>query len=123
MADLQTAHLRGVGVLGQALVLGIKALRFSAEEALAAEDAKDAANSESEPASATGVDKPSPVSSWLIAGNLVLALGREHRCLFIVLPLFLTRLLQTQTWISKLPPVQCHRWRLPRRHVRVVSLF
>src|SRR5881296_3519117 len=27
--------LRGVGVLGQALVLGIKALRFSAEEAIA----------------------------------------------------------------------------------------
>src|SRR5882757_3830859 len=32
--------LRGMGVLGQALVLGIKALRFSAEEALAEEDAK-----------------------------------------------------------------------------------
>src|SRR5437868_2388737 len=32
--------LRGIGVLGQALVLGIKALRFSAEEALAEEGAK-----------------------------------------------------------------------------------
>src|SRR4249920_2011310 len=31
--------LRGIGVLGQAMVLGIKALRYSAEEALAAEDA------------------------------------------------------------------------------------
>src|SRR5436190_7346404 len=32
--------LRGVGVLGQALVLGIRALRFSAEEALVEENAK-----------------------------------------------------------------------------------
>ena len=31
---------RGVGVLGQALVLGIRALRFSAEEALAEERRK-----------------------------------------------------------------------------------
>src|SRR5437660_10563005 len=33
--------LRGIGVLAQALVLGIKALRFSAEEALAEEGAKN----------------------------------------------------------------------------------
>src|SRR5881296_3350123 len=32
--------LRGVGILGQALVLGIRALRFSAEAALAEEGAK-----------------------------------------------------------------------------------
>ena len=32
--------VRGVGVLGQALVLGINALRFSAEEALAEESVK-----------------------------------------------------------------------------------
>src|SRR2546423_15619532 len=32
--------LRGVGVLGQALGLGIKALRFSAEEAISAQGAK-----------------------------------------------------------------------------------
>src|SRR5258705_300889 len=35
----KTPILRGVGVLGQALVLGIKALLFSAEEALAEESA------------------------------------------------------------------------------------
>src|SRR5262245_32822509 len=64
---------RGIGVLGQAMVLGIKALRFSAEEALAAEDAKQQkeAKAEAKPEST----KPSPVSSWLIAGNLILALG------------------------------------------------
>ena len=32
---------RGVGVLGQALVLGIKALQFSAEAAIADEEAKE----------------------------------------------------------------------------------
>src|SRR5689334_18070935 len=32
--------IRGVGVLGQALVLGIRALRFSAEEALTEETSK-----------------------------------------------------------------------------------
>src|SRR5215813_5096675 len=37
---LKAPILRGVGVLGQALVLGIRALRFSAEEALTEDGAK-----------------------------------------------------------------------------------
>ena len=79
--------VRGVGVLGQALVLGVRALRFSAEEALAEENDKknpDAPKKDS-----------SQVSSWLIAGNLVLALGINILMLF-VLPLFATRLVQSQ---------------------------
>jgi uncharacterized protein YqhQ len=76
--------LRGVGVLGQALVLGIKALRFSAEEALAEEGAKTEKT----------VD-PQKTSNLLIAGNLVLALG-VNLLMFVVLPLFLTRLIQNQ---------------------------
>jgi uncharacterized protein YqhQ len=76
--------LRGVGVLGQALVLGIRALRFSAEQAL------------SEKPVHADAGKPVPkVSSWLIAGNLVLALG-VNLLLFVAAPLFLTRVLQTQ---------------------------
>ena len=82
--------LRGIGVLGQALVLGIKALRYSAEEALA--DEKTAGTKPAETANST---KPAPVSSWLIAGNLVLAMG-INVFIFFVLPLFLTRYLQTQ---------------------------
>jgi uncharacterized protein YqhQ len=77
--------VRGVGVLGQALVLGIRALRFSAQEALAEENEKQS-SSKSDPAK---------VSSWLIAGNLVLALG-INITLFVALPLFMTRFLQTQ---------------------------
>jgi uncharacterized protein YqhQ len=76
--------LRGVGVLGQALVLGIKALRFSAEEALAEEGAKNE----------KPVD-PQKTSNLLIAGNLVLALS-VNILMFVVLPLFLTRLIQNQ---------------------------
>jgi uncharacterized protein YqhQ len=78
--------VRGVGVLGQALVLGIKALRFSAEEAIAEEGDKKAVAPKQD---------PGQVTSWLIAGNLVLALG-INILLFIALPLFITRILQTQ---------------------------
>jgi uncharacterized protein YqhQ len=77
--------VRGVGILAQALVLGIRALRFSAEEALS----EDAEKRETKTDAST-------VSSWLIAGNLVLALG-VNLTLFIALPLLLTRFLQTWT--------------------------
>ena len=76
--------IRGVGVLGQALVLGIRALRFSAEEALTEDSEKREVQR-----------NDSKISSWLIAGNLVLALG-INILLFVALPLFLTRFVQTQ---------------------------
>ena len=78
--------LRGIGVLGQALVLGIRALRFSAEEALA----EEAVKKETKPKK-----DPSEVSSWLIAGSLIPALA-INIALFIVLPLVITRVLQNQ---------------------------
>jgi len=81
--------VRGVGVLGQALVLGIRALRFSAEEALRAEDLKKQVEAKD------ATKDPGQVSSWLIAGNLVLALG-INVLLFVALPLFITRVLQTE---------------------------
>jgi uncharacterized protein YqhQ len=77
--------VRGVGVLGQALVLGIRALRFSTEEALAEESVKQDAKSD-----------PAQVSSWMIGGSLVLALG-INILIFIALPLVITRLIQAQT--------------------------
>src|SRR5437879_13671991 len=49
----KTPIVRGVGVLGQALVLGIRALRFSAEEALAEEGARKEIKKD-----------PAQVSSW-----------------------------------------------------------
>jgi uncharacterized protein YqhQ len=76
--------LRGVGVLGQALVLGIRALRFSAEQALSEGTSKDKQENNEK------------VSSLLIAGNLILALGMNV-AMFVAAPLFLTRFVQSLT--------------------------
>jgi len=84
--------LRGVGVLGQTLVLGIKALKFSAEEALQDEPARGPQSDHPVP---EGDGKLGKVSPWLIAGNLVFALG-VNVLLFVVLPLLLTRYLQSE---------------------------
>ncbi|MDQ6676635.1 MAG: DUF1385 domain-containing protein [Acidobacteriota bacterium] len=51
--------LRGIGTLGQAMSLGLKALRFSANAALA-ED---------------GAEKPKEISSWALAMNLIFSLA------------------------------------------------
>jgi uncharacterized protein YqhQ len=79
--------LRGMGVLGQALVLGVRALFFSAEEAIAEETAKSEAKKVEK--------KQTGIPSWLIAGNVVVALG-FNILLFVALPLFATRLLQNE---------------------------
>src|SRR6266853_6854270 len=55
--------LRGLGTLGQAMVLGLKALRFSANVAL--EQAQPAAESET---------KPREISSWMLGLNLACSL-------------------------------------------------
>jgi len=55
--------LRGLGVLGQAMVLGIRALRFSAEQAM------------DEPGKPAQADKKPELSNWLLTANLALSLG------------------------------------------------
>ena len=55
--------LRGLGTLGQAMVLGIRALRYSAEQAL------------EEPNKPAQVEKKVELSNWLLAANLTLSLG------------------------------------------------
>jgi uncharacterized protein YqhQ len=54
--------LRGLGTLGQALVLGIRALRYSAEQALEAPEA-------------TKAGKKPELSNWLLALNVAFSLG------------------------------------------------
>ncbi len=67
--------LRGLGTLGQAMSLGIQALRFSANAALdGGSHAQD--------------KKPSEVSSWAMALNLILSLG-FFIFLYKFVPLFL----------------------------------
>jgi uncharacterized protein YqhQ len=58
--------LRGLGVLGQALVLGIRALRYSAEQAL---EEPDAVGSE-----AAKPKKPVELSGWMLAANVAFSL-------------------------------------------------
>lgn len=82
--------LRGLGTLGQALALGIRALRFSADVALEEENAArkpDSGTPESaQPASKT------EISSWILAVNLIVSVG-FFLFLYKFLPLFLaTRL-------------------------------
>ncbi len=71
--------LRGIGTLGQALVLGIRALRFSANSALEEENARPAAARKTE------------ISTWVMAANLIFSVG-----FFIFLYKFLPLLLATQ---------------------------
>ena len=58
--------LRGLGVLGQALVLGVRALRYSAEQAL--EDPETAAE-------AAQPKKSRELSGWVLAANIAFSLG------------------------------------------------
>jgi uncharacterized protein YqhQ len=70
--------LRGVGTLGHAMWLGMKALRFSAEVAVAAEE---------------GVKPGKPVSSWMMTLNLLFSLG-FFIFLYKFVPLWLTTRLE-----------------------------
>ncbi len=78
--------LRGLGSLGQALVLGIRALRYSAEQALE-EEGKPAAT-----------EKKAELSNWVMAANLALSLG-FFVFFYKYLPLY------TATLISRRYPV------------------
>lgn len=69
--------LRGAVALVTSLVIGIKALNFSANEALAEEGQES---------------KKEELSSWALAGTMVMAFGFGI-ALFFLLPLYLTRLL------------------------------
>src|SRR5438477_2525935 len=66
--------LRGLGTLGQAMSLGIKALRFSANASLSEEDAAKA--------------KPEEVSSWMLTLNLLFSFA-FFVFLYKVVPLYL----------------------------------
>ncbi len=77
---------RGVGTLGQAMTLGLKALRFSANASLA--DAKPGEAQAAEKA------KPKELSSWALTLNLIFSLA-FFIFLYKFVPLFLVTKLQT----------------------------
>ncbi|HEV2417405.1 MAG TPA: DUF1385 domain-containing protein [Terriglobia bacterium] len=80
--------VRGLGVLGQAMVLGIRALRYSAQEALDEEKSEAPANGAANPSK-----KKAELSNWLLALNVIFSLA-----FFIVfykfLPLYAATLMQ-----------------------------
>ncbi|MGH9407332.1 MAG: DUF1385 domain-containing protein, partial [Terriglobia bacterium] len=61
--------LRGLGVLGQAMVLGIRALRYSAQEAY-----EDIGAGDAQAGAATNKKKKSELSDWFLALNVIFSL-------------------------------------------------
>lgn len=79
--------LRGLGVLGQAMTLGIRALRYSAEQAI------DEPPGKQPPASEGGKEKKPELSNWVLALNLAFSLG-FFILFYKFLPLYLATLLK-----------------------------
>lgn len=77
--------IRGAVALFQSLMIGIKALNFSANESIAEEDQPEGAQSEE-------------ISSWAMAGTMAVAFGFGIG-LFFVMPLYATKLLTQQGMI------------------------
>ena len=77
---LRLPILRGLGVLGQAMVLGIRALRYSAEQAL--EDAETPSATTAQP------KKSSEVSGWALGANIAFSLA-FFIVLYKLVPLYL----------------------------------
>ena len=74
---LKLPILRGLGVLGQALVLGMRALRYSAEQALEEPDAPGATPK-----------KSTELSGWMLAANVAFSLA-FFIVLYKLVPLYL----------------------------------
>jgi uncharacterized protein YqhQ len=89
--------LRGLGTLGQAMTLGYKALRFSANAALDETASGPAGVAAGKPAGAKPqapaavAGKPMEISSWMMTGNLIFSLA-----FFIFLYKFVPLFLATQ---------------------------
>ena len=90
---LKLPILRGVAVLFQSLALGIRALNFSAEQAMAEEKPPEAQPEEGQQSQEAKLveDKKDDKSNWAVAGSMAvgLALGAG---VFLLLPLWLTQL-------------------------------
>src|SRR4029077_1086366 len=80
---LKLPVLRGVAVLFQSLAIGIRALNFSAEQAMPPSEENKAAEAEKA--------GPATKSNWAIAGSMVFGLGLGA-VVFLLLPLWLTQL-------------------------------
>ena len=80
--------LRGLGVLGQAMTLGIRALRYSAEQAI-----EQPAGSQAVGAVGQNKEKKPELSNWVLVLNLAFSLG-FFVLFYKFLPLYLATLLK-----------------------------
>jgi uncharacterized protein YqhQ len=80
---LKLPLLRGIAVLFQSLAIGIRALNFSAEQAMPPDEKAEAPKPESA--------EPAAKSNWAVAGSMVIGLGLGA-VVFLLLPLWLTQL-------------------------------
>ncbi len=91
--------LRGLGTLGQALVLGIRALRYSAQQAMEESGRSDPAGPAPDGATVgrpAGDEKPKKkpeLSNWVLALNLAFSLG-FFILFYKLVPLYLATLLK-----------------------------
>jgi len=92
---LKLPVLRGVAVLFQSLALGIRALNFSAAEAMAADTAQPGKEAELTPA------PPPEKSGWAIAGSMSIGLA-VGAGVFLLLPLWLTQLAERTLFAGQL---------------------
>ena len=81
--------VRGAVALFTSLIIGIKALNFSANEAMT-EDEKEKEKGKDKKGG--GTEGESEISSWAMAGTMAVAFGFGI-CLFFLFPLYLTKLL------------------------------
>ena len=92
--------LRGVGTLGQAMWLGVKALKFSANVALEAEEQQKAAEAAAKGEQPKAGKAREEVTSWIMIANVAVSLA-FFIFLYKFVPLWLTGLLQ-----SRFPAIQ-----------------
>ena len=93
--------IRGVGTLGQAMSLGIKTLRFSANQALIEEgEQQDSGSEKSTKEDPREEKKSSEISGWMMALNVIFSIA-FFIFLYKFVPLVITTQLQDySSWLS-----------------------
>ncbi len=93
--------IRGVGTLGQAMSLGIKTLRFSANQALIEEgEQQDSGSEKSTKEDPREEKKSSEISGWMMALNVIFSIA-FFIFLYKFVPLVITTQLQEySSWLS-----------------------
>ena len=93
--------IRGVGTLGQAMSLGIKTLRFSANQALIEEgEQQDSGGEKSTKEDTREEEKSSEISGWMMALNVIFSIA-FFIFLYKFVPLVITTQMQEHSsWLS-----------------------